>query len=138
MRDQFAAVQHAPMLPEDAPAVFDPRQFSTRRRTSAADPEAAGGDRSAKILHSKPALEGERMQVTVLFADLKGSTELLSSNADPEDRASLRRHSQSGDGIMALFGAPLAQSLATSTPTRPMQPCRLGRRICRRSRWREL
>ena len=30
-----------------------------------------------KILHSKAALEGERKQVTVLFADLKGSMELL-------------------------------------------------------------
>src|SRR5262245_40982134 len=30
-----------------------------------------------KILTSKSALEGERKQVTVLFADLKGSMELL-------------------------------------------------------------
>src|SRR4029453_6637566 len=36
-----------------------------------------------KILTSKSALEGERKQVTVLFADLKGSMELL-ANRDPE------------------------------------------------------
>ena len=36
-----------------------------------------------KILISKAALEGERKQVTVLFADLKGSMELL-SDRDPE------------------------------------------------------
>jgi class 3 adenylate cyclase len=30
-----------------------------------------------KILASRAALEGERKQVTVLFADLKGSTELI-------------------------------------------------------------
>jgi double zinc ribbon protein len=37
-----------------------------------------------KILHSKTALEGERKQVTVLFADLKGSMELL-ADRDPEE-----------------------------------------------------
>jgi class 3 adenylate cyclase len=36
-----------------------------------------------KILTSKSALEGERKQVTVLFADLKGSMELL-ADRDPE------------------------------------------------------
>jgi len=36
-----------------------------------------------KILTSKAALEGERKQVTVLFADMKGSMELL-ANRDPE------------------------------------------------------
>ena len=37
-----------------------------------------------KILTSKNALEGERKQVTVLFADMKGSMELL-ADRDPED-----------------------------------------------------
>src|SRR5262245_22674388 len=37
-----------------------------------------------KILTSRSALEGERKQVTVLFADLKGSMELLVER-DPED-----------------------------------------------------
>jgi class 3 adenylate cyclase len=41
-----------------------------------------------KILTSKAALEGERKQVTVLFADLKGSMELL-ADRDPEDARKL-------------------------------------------------
>jgi len=77
-----------------------------------------------KILTSKAALEGERKQVTVLFADLKGSMELL-ADRDPEDARKLLdpvlermmeavHHYEGtvnqvmGDGIMALFGAPLA------------------------------
>ena len=77
-----------------------------------------------KILTSRAALEGERKQVTVLFADLKGSMELL-ADRDPEDaRAMLdpvlermmdavHRYEGTvnqvmGDGIMALFGAPIA------------------------------
>jgi hypothetical protein len=40
-----------------------------------------------KILTSRAALEGERKQVTVLFADLKGSMELL-ADRDPEDARS--------------------------------------------------
>ena len=77
-----------------------------------------------KILTSKPALEGERKQVTVLFADIKGSMELL-ADLDPEDAQKLfdpvlermieavHRYEGTvnkvmGDGIMALFGAPLA------------------------------
>ncbi len=41
-----------------------------------------------KILTSKAALEGERKQVTVLFADLKGSMELL-ADRDPEEACKL-------------------------------------------------
>src|SRR5262245_24606801 len=77
-----------------------------------------------KILTSKTALEGERKQVTVLFADLKDSMELL-ADRDPEDARKLldpvlermmeavHRYEGTvnqvmGDGIMALFGAPVA------------------------------
>ncbi len=77
-----------------------------------------------RILNSKAALEGERKQVTVLFADLKGSMELL-ADRDPEDARrildpvlermmdAVHRYEGTvnqvmGDGIMALFGAPLA------------------------------
>ena len=77
-----------------------------------------------KILTSKAALEGERKQVTVLFADLKGSMELL-ADRDPEEARKILdpvltlmmeavHHYEGtvnqvmGDGIMVLFGAPLA------------------------------
>ncbi len=77
-----------------------------------------------KILTSRSALEGERKQVTVLFADIKGSTELI-EDLDPEEAQRLLdpalHHMMDavhrfegtvnqvlGDGIMALFGAPLA------------------------------
>src|SRR5262249_12628453 len=77
-----------------------------------------------RILTSKAALEGERKQVTVLFADLKGSMELL-ADRDPEEARKIldpvlelmmeavHRYEGTvnqvmGDGIMALFGAPLS------------------------------
>ena len=77
-----------------------------------------------KILAARPALEGERKQVTVLFADLKDSTELI-RGLDPEAAQqlldpALQRMMDAvhrfegtvnqvlGDGIMALFGAPIA------------------------------
>jgi len=77
-----------------------------------------------KILQSRSALEGERKQVTVLFADVKGSME-LAEQLDPEEwHAILERffailtegvhrfegtvNQYTGDGIMALFGAPIA------------------------------
>jgi class 3 adenylate cyclase/tetratricopeptide (TPR) repeat protein len=77
-----------------------------------------------RIRTSKDALEGERKHVTVLFADLKGSMELL-ADRDLEDARRLLdgvlermieavHHYEGtvnqvmGDGIMALFGAPIA------------------------------
>jgi class 3 adenylate cyclase/tetratricopeptide (TPR) repeat protein len=77
-----------------------------------------------KILAGRPALAGERKQVTVLFADLKDSTELI-RGLDPEAAQQLLdpalHHMMDavhrfegtvnqvlGDGIMALFGAPIA------------------------------
>jgi adenylate cyclase len=77
-----------------------------------------------KILRSKSALEGERKQVTVLFADVKGSME-LAEQLDPEawhrilerffeilakgvHRFEGTVNQYTGDGIMALFGAPIA------------------------------
>jgi class 3 adenylate cyclase/tetratricopeptide (TPR) repeat protein len=77
-----------------------------------------------KILTRRGALEGERKQVTVLFGDLKGSMELLAER-DPEEARQIldpvlelmmeavHRYEGTvnqvlGDGIMALFGAPVA------------------------------
>src|SRR5881628_401084 len=77
-----------------------------------------------RILTAKAALEGERKQVTILFADLKGSMELL-ADRDPEEARKIldpvlahmmdavHRYEGTvnqvmGDGIMALFGAPIA------------------------------
>ncbi|HEV8532449.1 MAG TPA: adenylate/guanylate cyclase domain-containing protein [Methylomirabilota bacterium] len=76
-----------------------------------------------KILTARAHLEGERKLVTVLFADLKGSMELL-ADRDPEEARKLldpvlermmeavHRYEGTvnqvmGDGIMALFGAPV-------------------------------
>jgi class 3 adenylate cyclase/tetratricopeptide (TPR) repeat protein len=77
-----------------------------------------------KILKSRSALEGERRQVTVLFADMAGFTS-LAEKLDPEEvhrivnacferiTAEVHRfegtiNQYTGDGVMALFGAPIA------------------------------
>jgi class 3 adenylate cyclase/tetratricopeptide (TPR) repeat protein len=96
----------------------------TRARVGAPPGSYTPKHLAEKILTSKSALEGERKQVTVLFADLKGSMELL-ADRDPEDARQLldpvlehmmeavHRYEGTvnqvmGDGIMALFGAPIA------------------------------
>ena len=93
-----------------------------------------------KILTSKSALEGERKQVTVLFADMKGSMELL-ADRDPEEARKIldpilehmmeavHRYEGTvnqvmGDGIMALFGAPLAHEDHAVGPAMRRSGCR--------------
>ena len=77
-----------------------------------------------QILKSRAALQGERKRVTVLFADIKGSTRLAEQvGAEAWHRIldrffailtdAVHRHEgtvnqYTGDGIMALFGAPIA------------------------------
>ena len=60
----------APVSPEGSPAFASPRAYTPKYLAE-------------MILPSKAALESERKQVTVLFADIKGSTELL-ADRDPE------------------------------------------------------
>ena len=77
-----------------------------------------------KILTSRTALAGERKQVTVLFADVSGFTS-ISEQLDPEEVHQLMNRAFElmlgevhryegtinqflGDGVMALFGAPIA------------------------------
>jgi len=77
-----------------------------------------------KTLSSRLVLEGERKQVTILFADIKGSTQLV-QGIDPEKAALLMDpvlramvkavhryegtvNRMQGDGLMAMFGAPIA------------------------------
>ncbi len=101
---------------------------STAPATKFSSPEAYTpkylAEKILKILNSKDFLEAERKHVTVLFADIKGSLELL-ADRDPEDARKLldavlermidavHRYEGTishfmGDGIMALFGAPVA------------------------------
>jgi class 3 adenylate cyclase/tetratricopeptide (TPR) repeat protein len=102
-----------PVAPKTAAALTDgaPRDYTPKHLAD-------------KILTQRSAVEGERKQVTVLFADVKGSTD-LAEQLDPEEwHAILERffkiladgvhrfegtvNQYTGDGIMALFGAPMA------------------------------
>src|SRR5215813_3283684 len=106
------ACAHPVGLSRESAARFGPPDTYTPRHLAEA------------ILGSKAVLEGERKQVTVLFADLKGSMELL-ADRDPEEARrildpvlehmmeAVHRYEGTvnqvmGDGIMALFGAPVA------------------------------
>lgn len=77
-----------------------------------------------RVLNNRAAMEGERKRVTVLFADIKGSTALAQQAgaeawhgildrffallSDAVHRYEGTVNQYTGDGIMALFGAPIA------------------------------
>src|SRR5439155_17928973 len=101
----------APLAAKPQAAAPDPRTYTPQHLAE-------------KILTSRAALEGERKQVTVLFADVKGSMD-LAEQVDPEawhrildrffailaedvHRFEGTLNQFTGDGIMALFGAPIA------------------------------
>src|SRR3989449_1166185 len=113
-----AAVPTAPQTPA-APQVL------TTLKSKYARPQTYTPKHLAeKILTTKSAIEGERKGVTVMFADVSGFT-AMSERLDPEDvhaimdRAfevilrEVHRYEGTinqflGDGVMALFGAPIA------------------------------
>jgi class 3 adenylate cyclase/pimeloyl-ACP methyl ester carboxylesterase len=113
-----ATARAAPTPPTSAP-VSPPAPAHERIPRSDTPPPL-----TEKILPTQSPLEGERKQVTVLFADIKDSTALI-TDIDPEAAQQLldpaihrmmdavHRYEGTvnqvlGDGIMALFGAPLA------------------------------
>src|SRR5947209_6973201 len=113
-----AAVPTAPQTPA-APQVL------TTLESKYATPQTYTPKHLAeKILTTKSAIEGERKGVTVMFADVSGFT-AMSERLDPEDVHSImdrafevilrevHRYEGTinqflGDGVMALFGAPIA------------------------------
>ena len=101
-------LQLAPQKP------LPPRPFLRLNRKSLVAADGAASE----------AIDGERKTVTALFADIKGSTELM-EDLDPEEARAIidpalklmieavRRYDgyvvqSTGDGIFALFGAPVA------------------------------
>ncbi len=103
---RFCGQCAAPLASDTGPRAYTPRHLVER------------------VLTSRAALEGERKQVTVLFADVKGSLRLAELAgpeawhrildrffrilADGVHRFEGTVNQYTGDGMMALFGAPLA------------------------------
>ena len=111
---RLGAAEAQPAPPRAKPAASPTSAFHSYTPKHLAD----------KILTARSALEGERRQVTVLFADVAGFT-TLAEQLDPEEThriinrcfelitAEVHRfegtiNQYTGDGVMALFGAPIA------------------------------
>src|SRR5262245_16011380 len=103
---------HSPIPNPQPPVIYTPPHLAERIRAEQAAMEARG------------ATEGERKTITALFADIKGSMDLIEP-LDPEEARSIidpalqlmmdavHRYEgyvaqSTGDGIFALFGAPIA------------------------------
>jgi class 3 adenylate cyclase len=102
----------------------EPARLLDRIDRAVAEQRARAAPERADLLTAPGAVRGERAHVTVLFADLRRSLELLASRDLDEARAivdgvlvrmmdAVHRHRGAvnqvmGDGIMAIFGAPVA------------------------------
>jgi class 3 adenylate cyclase/predicted ATPase len=107
-----AGPANSSLPPSPSPASYTPSHLAERIRVEQA------------ALAARGATDGERKTITALFADIKGSMELI-EDLDPEEARALidpalqlmmeavHRYEgyvvqSTGDGIFALFGAPIA------------------------------
>src|SRR5262245_58108195 len=112
LTERPSIAKSSPVVVGSPPATYTPKHLAERILAEQAAMEARG------------AAEGERKTITTLFADLKGSTALI-EGLDPEEARALidpalqlmmdavHRYEgyvaqALGDGILALFGAPIA------------------------------